>query len=126
MVMPLDTRSSELTYSPYHSAWNAVRGPTLKLINDNIKGPYANYNLFSTGGSLGGALAALAFAEFRTNTALGLSAKTTRGYSFGQPRTGNFAFAKWFNGKSGASPSQVGDFIRVTHGYGKTFSPHLH
>lgn len=101
------------------TGWTSSRANVTNLVKANLVGAYADYNLVVTGGSLGGALAALAYADFKTNTNLGLSTKTVRGFSFGEPRVGNFLFAKWFNGFTGASPGVVGNWLRVTHGYGE-------
>lgn len=71
------------------------------------------YATIITGHSLGGALATLAFTDFRANN---IPLKTT--YTLGAPRIGNPAYADFNDKLSGASdaPSQIGDLVRITHG----------
>jgi hypothetical protein len=76
-----------------------------------------NDKLVIAGGSLGGALAALAFAEMKSNSANGLN--PVRGITFGQPRVGNPDWAKYMNNLTDAFNSNRGTWLRVTHGYGK-------
>lgn len=74
-----------------------------------------NYNLVIAGGSLGGALAALFYAEFYSNWSYNLF--PVQGISFGEPRVGNNQWAAFMNQLTGTF-SNSPKWIRVTHGYG--------
>ena len=97
------------------NAW--TRGRTAVINNTKfIKNVYPNDKLVIVGGSLGGALASLAFADFMSDWSTNLI--PTRGVSFGQPRVGNAQWASFMNGLTSAS-NAAPKWQRVTHQYGK-------
>lgn len=100
-------------------AWTTSRDAVVNLIRANLIGDYVDYNVTVAGYSYGAAISALAFAEFKANRTIDLRDRTHHGFSLGEPRVGNFNFARWFNTLTGASPTQVGSWLRVTHGYGE-------
>jgi hypothetical protein len=77
-----------------------------------------NDKLVIAGGSLGGALAALAFAEMKSNSIYGLN--PVRGITFGQPRVGNPGWAAYMNTLTDAFNVNRGTWLRITHGWGKS------
>ncbi len=57
--------------------------------------PQSTFNLHIVGHSLGGAIATIAAADLYLY--LGPTAASMKVYTFGQPRVGNAAWAKWYN-----------------------------
>lgn len=74
------------------------------------------YNLVIAGGSLGGALAALAYGEFYSNWNYGLF--PVRGISFGMPRVGNGQWAGYMNGLINDGDGRPPKWLRAIHGSG--------
>lgn len=72
-------------------------------------------DLVISGGSLGGALAALFYAEFYSNSSYNLF--PVRGASLGEPRVGNDQWAAFMNQLTGTFSGSP-KWTRVTHGYG--------
>lgn len=79
------------------------------------------YQLVISGGSLGGALAAITFAELKT-TSYGVT--PFRGVTAGEPRVGNVQWAAFMNNMVQAG-SAFPTWIRVTHNNGKFRLPAL-
>ncbi|KAF9461458.1 Alpha/Beta hydrolase protein [Collybia nuda] len=80
-------------------AWTSISvevGETLASLY--AAGPqYSSYSIVSTGHSLGGALASLAGITLKNQ----LPNAAVRIYTYGQPRTGNEAYANWVNNAIG-------------------------
>lgn len=90
----------------YLKAWNSASTEVLAAINTQMTAN-PGYTLAVTGHSLGASLAALASASM-ASASLGMNITT---YTFGQPRTGNPA---WANMIDAVLPP--GKMFRVTHG----------
>lgn len=79
------------------------------------KGQYPDHKIVIAGGSLGGGLAAIAFAEFKTKSSAQID--VDRAITFGQPRVGNQDWANFMNYITVANAGASSKFFRVTHGY---------
>lgn len=90
-------------------AWNSISVPVISNLRSGIQA-YPGYKITVSGYSLGGAIAALGGFSLK-----GLGLPISAVYTFGQPRTGNPAFANSVDKLFGASESAVGSFFRVTH-----------
>lgn len=95
-------------YIAWTSAADAVRGAL-----DAALAAHPTYGLVLGGGSLGAALANLAFAELRPDPRYGGAVRAV--YNSGQPRVGNRAYADYVDGLAGASAAAAGIFHRTTH-----------
>lgn len=98
------------------AAWNSVASDVMNEVQSALASN-PGYTTTVSGHSLGGGVAALAFASLKNG-----DFKVTQGYTYGQPRTGNKAFANYIDTVSGASDSDPGVLYRVTHADGKTLS----
>ncbi|KAK7757343.1 hypothetical protein SLS62_000355 [Diatrype stigma] len=95
-------------YVAWTSAADAVRAQL-----DAALAARPGYGLVLGGGSLGAALANLAFAELRADPRyVGLVRAV---YNSGQPRVGNQAYADYVDALAGASDTAAGIFHRTTH-----------
>ncbi|KAJ9087749.1 hypothetical protein DSO57_1030197 [Entomophthora muscae] len=77
--------------------------PPLKALLNNYQ--YSAYKVAFVGHSLGGALASLALTK--AQAILNIDWKRLELYTYGQPRTGNTNFARWYNRKPIASARVV-------------------
>jgi predicted lipase len=101
-----------LVHHGFLEAWNSLA----PVVSDELsKALDANpgYSTVVSGHSLGGALAALAFASLVNGPF-----NVTAAYTYGEPRTGNSDFANYIDSLSGASDTEAGIFYRVTHANG--------
>ncbi|KAE9374963.1 alpha/beta-hydrolase, partial [Stipitochalara longipes BDJ] len=87
----------------YVAAWNSASSEIIAAINTQ-KTSHSGYTFTVTGHSLGGALASLASASL---VGIGMNITT---YTFGQPRTGNPAYANMID-----QVLPFGKMFRVTH-----------
>lgn len=94
----------------FYVAWRSV-APQLTAALADLRTKNPGYSTIITGHSLGGALATLAFTDLTT---AGVPLKTT--YTMGAPRVGNPAYADFNDALSGASDTNLGTLIRITHG----------
>ncbi|KAJ9068683.1 hypothetical protein DSO57_1026206 [Entomophthora muscae] len=74
---------------------------------------YSDYKIAFVGHSLGGALASLALPKVQS--VYKLDWKRLELYTYGQPRTGNLNFARWYNKKTIASARVVNNTDPVPH-----------
>lgn len=97
---------------------NAFRSivPTLNATLADAVEANPDYKIVVTGHSLGGALAKLAFAYFKSSAVFG--SKMSAGYSYGEPRNGDARFANYVDDLAGVSGSDPGTYHRVTHANG--------
>lgn len=93
-------------------SWESI-APQVMATLASALGANMGYTTTISGHSLGGALACLAYASLKTGPF-----QVTEAYTYGSPRVGNEAFAKYVEGLAGASASTPGVFHRVTHANG--------
>lgn len=97
-------------HGAFYVAWRSIADEvTAGLADLRAKNP--GYTTILTGHSLGGALATLAFTDLKAG---GIPVKAA--YTMGSPRVGNIAYADFNDALSGASDSDIGTLIRITHG----------
>jgi hypothetical protein len=90
-------------------AWASVEEEIVSALRRELsKTP--GYKLVLTGHSLGGAIVTLGYASLKSQ-----GFQNVRAYTYGAFRVGNKAAASHIDKLSGASDSNIGDFIRVTH-----------
>lgn len=77
-------------HTGFSGGYNLVAS-AVKTAVQNLKAKYRGSKLFITGHSLGGALAILCTADFKS-----VFGTVDLTYTFGQPRVGNQAFADWY------------------------------
>ncbi|KZP24470.1 alpha/beta-hydrolase [Athelia psychrophila] len=85
-------------HSGFLDAWNSVAAEVISTVKSQLKS-YPGYSLVTSGHSLGGSLSSLAAVSLQAN----FPSKTVRMYTYGQPRTGNDAYAYWVNDLFGAN-----------------------
>ncbi|KAJ5267275.1 hypothetical protein N7478_010083 [Penicillium angulare] len=101
--------SNCLVHQGILNAWNSLALAVTNGVTDALAAN-PGYNTTISGHSLGAGIAALAFA-----TLMNGPYRVTGAYTYGQPRTGNQAFANYLDSLSGASDTAAGSFYRVTH-----------
>eukprot|EP00122_Pirum_gemmata_P006396 Pgem_evm1s5847 len=89
----------------YHKLYSMIRDNVVKL-----QARFPDYNIITTGHSLGGALAVICATD------LYLQGFQAQSFTFGQPRVGNHAFVHWYK-------QNLPDAIRVTNS--NDIIPHL-
>ncbi|KAF8907797.1 alpha/beta-hydrolase [Mucidula mucida] len=94
-----------LVHSGFLVAWNTVALQIITVLNEQLIF-YPDFELIAIGHSLGGSIATLAAISLRMN----FPDNKTRCYTYGAPRTGNKAFAEFFNDEFGSNS------FRVVHG----------
>ncbi|KIY44713.1 alpha/beta-hydrolase [Fistulina hepatica ATCC 64428] len=95
--------SGVLVHAGVLGAWDAVALQVLAAVAEQFVTCATGYTLITTGHSLGGAMAALAAVCLKANFA----DSKVKCYTYGQPRTGNAAFAEYFNGLFGECAFRV-------------------
>ncbi|KAJ9055833.1 hypothetical protein DSO57_1039123 [Entomophthora muscae] len=95
--------------------------PLKKLVIDNR---YLTYKVAFIGHSLGGAFASLALTK--AQAILNIDWKRLELYTYGQPRTGNTNFARWYNRKPIASARVVNNTDPIPHLTGTTVTDYRH
>lgn len=98
-----------LVHMGFLDAWNSIGFDVIRTLKTGTKA-YPGYRVTVSGYSLGGAIAALGGFSTKASS-LPISAV----YTFGEPRTGNPAFANSVDKMFGGSDSAAGSFFRVTH-----------
>ncbi|KAJ4992604.1 lipase [Stagonosporopsis vannaccii] len=97
-------------HGAFYVAWRSIADEVAAALAD-LRAKNPGYSTILTGHSLGGALAILAFTDLKAS---GVPVKTA--YTMGAPRVGNKAYADFNDRLSGASDSNLGSLIRITHG----------
>ncbi|PPQ76888.1 hypothetical protein CVT24_008744, partial [Panaeolus cyanescens] len=92
-------------HSGFLNSWNSVAPTVLDTLKQQLVGQN-DYTIVTVGHSLGGAVASIAAMAIKANFAN----VNVRMYTYGQPRTGNPAYANWVNSLFG-----TGRAYRVTH-----------
>ncbi|GES65500.1 feruloyl esterase A [Aspergillus terreus] len=92
----------------YFIGWSSVQDQVMSLVKEQAD-QYPDYTLTVTGHSLGASMASLAAAQLS-----GTYDNITL-YTFGEPRSGNEAFASYMNDKFTASSADTTKYFRVTH-----------
>ena len=82
------TGNGEQVHDGFIDAYNSVADGIISTVSEQVAA-YPSYALISTGHSLGGALASLGGVSLKSNFP---NANVTM-WTFGQPRTGNLAYA---------------------------------
>jgi hypothetical protein len=90
-------------------AWRSVQVELIQALAE-LRAQHPDYSTILTGHSLGGGLAGLAYTDLKANN---IPIKIA--YTMGSLRVGNQAYADFTDKLSGASDSQLGSFIRITH-----------
>lgn len=85
-------------HSGFLGAWNAVASGVISTVKSQLAA-HPGYAIVTSGHSLGGALSSLAAISLASN----FPSSSARMYTYGQPRTGNPAYASWVNGVFGAN-----------------------
>lgn len=96
-------------HGAFYVAWRSVADEVTAALAD-LRAKNTGYSTILTGHSLGGALATLAFTDLKAS---GVPVKIA--YTMGSPRVGNKAYADFNDRLSGASDSNLGTLIRITH-----------
>ncbi|KAF1930394.1 alpha/beta-hydrolase [Didymella exigua CBS 183.55] len=93
----------------FYVAWRSIADQVTTALAD-LRAKNPGYSIVITGHSLGGALATLAYTDLK---AVDVPVKIA--YTMGSPRVGNPAYANFVDRLSGASDSNLGTMIRITH-----------
>ncbi|KJZ80024.1 hypothetical protein HIM_00738 [Hirsutella minnesotensis 3608] len=96
-------------HAGFTTVWDSIE-PAVKMALESALKDNPDYTITISGHSLGGALSVLAYASLKNGPY-----NVTQLYTYGQPRVGNSAFAKYIESLAGASDTNPGDFYRVTH-----------
>ncbi|KAF7969395.1 hypothetical protein HWV62_27450 [Athelia sp. TMB] len=83
-------------HSGFLNAWNSVAVGVISAVKAQVAA-HPNYAIVTSGHSLGGALSSLAAVSMKYN----FPQNAVRMYTYGQPRTGNDAYAYWINDQFG-------------------------
>ncbi|KZP24469.1 alpha/beta-hydrolase [Athelia psychrophila] len=83
-------------HSGFLDAWNSVAPDVISSVTSELASN-PGYAIVTSGHSLGGSLSSLAAISLQGN----FPSQTVRMYTYGQPRTGNDAYAAWVNDKFG-------------------------
>ncbi|CAG8905476.1 unnamed protein product [Penicillium egyptiacum] len=92
----------------YYIGWTSVQDQVESLVQQQA-GQYPEYALTVTGHSLGASMAAI------TASQLSATYDHVNLYTFGEPRTGNLAYASYVNEHFKARSPETTRFFRVTH-----------
>ncbi|KAJ4383151.1 hypothetical protein N0V86_001193 [Didymella sp. IMI 355093] len=93
----------------FYAAWRSIADDVAAALADQ-RAQNPGYSTIITGHSLGGALASLAYTDLKAG---GVPVKIA--YTMGSPRVGNPAYADFVDRLSGASDTNLGTMIRITH-----------
>lgn len=96
-------------HSAFYVAWRSIADEVTAALAD-LRAKNPDYSTILTGHSLGGALASLACTDLKAG---GVPVKIA--YTIGAPRVGNKAYADFNDRLAGASDSDLGTLIRITH-----------
>jgi len=83
-------------HSGFLNAWNSVAAGVISTVKAQVA-TYPSYAIVTSGHSLGGSLSSLAAISMKYN----FPNNVVRMYTYGQPRTGNDAYAYWINDQFG-------------------------
>ncbi|KAF8059839.1 alpha/beta-hydrolase [Lyophyllum atratum] len=92
-------------HSGFLRAWNSIAAIVISTVRQELAS-HPGYTIVTTGHSLGGALSSLAGITLKQN----FPNVPIRMYTYGQPRTGNSAYATWVNQQFGP-----GKHFRAVH-----------
>jgi len=84
----IDKNNTALVHAGFLISYNSVRAVVVHVVRDQLLA-YPNYAVVITGHSLGGALASIAALSVKSN----ISSAAVRLFTYGQPRTGDTAYA---------------------------------
>ena len=93
----------------FYTAWRSIADEVTTALAD-LRAQNPGYNTIITGHSLGGAIATLAYTDLKAS---GVPVQTA--YTMGSPRVGNPTYADFNDRLSGASDTNLGTLIRITH-----------
>ena len=93
----------------FYVAWRSIADEVTTALAD-LQSKNPRYITIITGHSLGGAIATLAYTDLKASS---VPIKTA--YTMGAPRVGNSAYADFNDALSGASNSNIGTLVRITH-----------
>lgn len=91
-------------------AWRSVKGELVAALSE-LRDQQPSYSTIIVGHSLGGGLASMAYTDLKAN-----DVPVAAAYTMGALRIGNPAYAAFTDHLSGASDTQLGDLLRLTHG----------
>ncbi|KAH8929915.1 alpha/beta-hydrolase [Atractiella rhizophila] len=89
-------------HSGFLNAWNSVAQVVINAVSAQLAA-HPGYTIVTTGHSLGGALSSLAAVSMKGN----FPNSPVRMYTYGQPRTGNNAWAFWVNSLFGENAKRA-------------------
>ncbi|KAI4682970.1 uncharacterized protein J4E84_006872 [Alternaria hordeiaustralica] len=89
--------------------WRSVQAGVIQALAE-LRAEKPSYSTIITGHSLGGGLASIAYTDLKAN---GVPIKIA--YTMGSLRVGNQQYADYTDKLSGASDTQLGTLIRITH-----------
>lgn len=90
--------------------WKSVKEGLVAALGE-LRAEKPGYRTVVVGHSLGGGLASVAFTDLKAN-----GVRVDAAYTMGSLRVGNQAYADFTDRLSGASDTQLGSLIRITHG----------
>lgn len=93
----------------FYIAWRSIADDVTAALAD-LRSENPGYSTIITGHSLGGAIATLAYTDLKAD-----NIPIEAAYTMGAPRVGNQAYADFNDALSGASNSDLGTLIRITH-----------
>jgi len=88
-----------LVHAGFLTAYNSIASSVITAVRTQLAGPAAGYSLRTAGHSLGGALSSLAAVSLKSN----FPGSPIQMYTYGQPRTGNAAYATFVNNLFGSN-----------------------
>jgi len=98
-----------LVHAGFLAAYNSIASDVVSAVRTQLAGPAAGYSLRTAGHSLGAALSSLAAVSLKSN----FPNSPIQMYTYGQPRTGNAAFATMVNNMFGTDAFR---FVHTTDG----------
>jgi hypothetical protein len=90
-------------------SWRSVQTQLTQALSE-LRAQHPDYSTVLVGHSLGGGLAGLAYTDLKAN-----SIPIRAAYTMGSLRIGNKAYADFTDKLSGASDTNLGNLIRITH-----------
>lgn len=112
-LVPFDTAPSCSGCQVHGGVFNAYKSirPDLITALADLRTKNPSYKTVVTGHSLGGGFASIAYTDLKAN-----NIPVSIAYTMGSLRVGNQAYADYTDKLSGASDSNLGTLIRITHG----------
>lgn len=91
------------------TGWRSIQKNLTQTLT-GLQAQYPSYTTVITGHSLGGGLASVAYTDLKAN-----NIPIRAAYTMGSLRVGNWQYADFTDKISGATDSQIGGFVRITH-----------